>query len=154
MYLNGATSAKMEYYLDYVGGVRSVSCTDQGKQQFEARLRLKSNAPKDISGLPSYITGTGNHVAKGSMLDRLYIYGPAGGRITGIVANGEKRPVFLLHNAGRPVAYLSLVLKAQEKIDLTAQFETASGQPADPTFSWTPGMHQGPTSVTAPSTCG
>jgi Protein of unknown function (DUF4012) len=154
MYLNGATNGKMEYYLDYVGGVRSVSCTDQGVQQFEARMRLRSNAPRDISGLPDYIVGNGHHVTRGSMLDRFYIYGPAGGRITGIVANGKKLPVFLLHNAGRPVAFLSLILKAQESIAVTARFETGPGHRADPTLDWTPGMHPGATSVTAPSTCG
>jgi hypothetical protein len=154
MYLNGATAGKMEYYLDYVGGVRSVSCTDQGTQQFEARLRLTSNAPRDISGLPSYVTGLGNHVAKGSILDRLYIYGPVGGRITGIVADGQRRTIFLQHNDGRPVAFLSLVLKAQQSIVLTARFETGPGHRGDPAFRWTPGMHLGPTSVTAPSTCG
>jgi hypothetical protein len=154
MYLNGATNGKMEYYLDYVGGVRSVSCTDQGVQQFEARLRLRSNAPRDISGLPDYIVGNGKYVAQGSTLDRFYIYGPAGGRITGIVANGKQRPVFLQHNAGRPVAFLSLILKAQESIAVTARFETAPGHRADPTLDWTPGMHPGATTVTAPSTCG
>jgi hypothetical protein len=153
MYLNGATNGKMEYYLDYVGGVRSVSCTDQGVQQFEARLRLRSNAPRDISGLPDYIVGNGHHVVRGSMLDRFYIYGPAGGRITGIVANGKKRPVFLFHVDGRPVAFLSLILKAQQAIAVTARFQTGPGHRADPTLDWTPGMHLGATSVTAPSTC-
>ena len=154
MYLNGATSGKMEYYLDYVGGIRPVSCTDAGVQQFETRLRMKSNAPLDISGLPLYIVGLGNHVPKGSMLERFYIYGPAGGRITSIVANGQRRPVFLFHNEGRPVAFLNLVIKAQQGITVTARFETAPGQRRAPSFDWTPGMHQGPTSVTAPSTCG
>ncbi|MBV9832156.1 MAG: DUF4012 domain-containing protein, partial [Marmoricola sp.] len=61
MYLSGATSAKMEYYLDYVGGVRSLSCSSDGTQRFQVRLRMKSNAPTDVSGLPDYVVGNGSH---------------------------------------------------------------------------------------------
>ena len=116
-------------------------------QQFEARLRLKSNAPRDISGLPDYVTGTGNHVAKGSMLERLYIYGPAGGRDhRASWPTARRRPVFLLHNDGRPVAFLNLVLKPQQRIDLTARFETAPGQRGGPDVQLdardAPGTHE------------
>ncbi len=113
MYLNGATSGKMEYYLDYVGGVRSVSCTDVGQcRRFQARLRLRSNAPRDVSGLPDYIIGQRQPRRQGIDARPLYIYGPAGGRIVGIVANGKQRHLILFRaTADRPVAFQNLVLK-------------------------------------------
>jgi hypothetical protein len=153
MYLNGSTSAKMEYYLDYVGGVRSVSCSSSGVQRFQARLRMRSNAPRDFSALPVYITGNGKYAPKGSMLDRLYIYGPAGGRVVALEANGKQRKLIRFRNGDRPVAFQNLILKPQGQIEITATFETAPGGSRDPVFDWTPGMHPGPTRVTAPSAC-
>jgi hypothetical protein len=154
MYLNGATSAKMEYYLDYVGGVRSISCSDAGSQRFETRLRLKSNAPRDVSGLPMYVTGNGNYAPKGTMLDRLMIYGPVGGRIMRVEANGKKRPVFLFRDGDRPVAFLNLSLRPQGKISVTAEFQTARGHRGNPTLDWTPGIRTKASSVSASSACG
>ncbi len=154
MYLNGATSAKMEYYLDYVGGVRSVSCSSNGTQQFQVRLRMRSNAPRDVSGLPDYVVGNGSHAPKGSMLDRLFVYGPSGGRVVSMQANGKQVKPVRFREGDRPVVYQSLLLHAGGGIDLTVTMQTAPHGTAGPTFAWTPGMHQGPTSVSAPTTCG
>lgn len=154
MYLSGATSAKMEYYLDYVGGVRSLSCTSDGRQRFQARFQMRSSAPSDVSGLPSYIVGLGDHAPKGSMLDRLFVYGPAGGRVVSLEADGKPRPLVDFREGDRPVVYQNLLIRPGGSLDLTATFETARGATADPSFEWTPGMHPGPTSVSAPTTCG
>jgi hypothetical protein len=154
MYLNDATSGKMAYYLDYVGGVRSVSCSATGVQRFQARLRLKSKAPLDPSGLNSTIVGLGRHVAIGSMIDRLFIYGPSGGRVVRLEANGKRLPLVHFRDGDRPVVFQNLVLKPQGRLEITATYETAPGARSRPSFRWTPGMHQGSTSVTAPSTCG
>jgi hypothetical protein len=153
MYLNDATSSKMEYYLDYVGGVKPVSCTSDGTQRFETRLRLHSTAPADPSGLPAYVTGNGRYARKGSMKLSLRIYGPAGGKITGIIANGKERKPYLFTHDGHPVAFLSLLLKPQGNVDITAQVQTAAGQRGAPQLVWTPGVTTGDTSVSAPSTC-
>ena len=154
MYLNGATSAKMEYYLDYKGAVGAVSCTDAGTQRFLTRLRLKSNAPRDVSGLPLYVTGNGHYAPKGTMLERLMIYGPAGGRIVNLEANGTKRAIFRFRDGDRPVAFLNLSLRPQGVITVTAEFQTARGHRGDPTFDWTPGVRTKTSSVSAPSACG
>lgn len=153
MYLNDATSGKMAYYLDYVGGVRSIGCTSSGVQRFQARLRLRSKAPADASSLNSTIVGLGRHVAKGSMLDRLFVYGPSGGKVVSLQANGEDRELIRFRDKDRPVVFQNLVLHPGGSIVMTATFETAPGGTGRPAFDWTPGMHRGDTSVSAASSC-
>lgn len=151
MYLDDATAAKMQYYLDYVGGIRTIGCDRSGSQRYETRLRLRSDAPSDASGLPAYITGNGK--PKGSMLMRLYVYGPAGGRITSIDAGGQ--PVKFAKQAmgDRQVGYFSIQLPAQSHLDITAEVQTAAGQRGAPKLVWTPGVRTGDTSVSVPSAC-
>ncbi|MBV9832078.1 MAG: hypothetical protein JOZ82_10850, partial [Marmoricola sp.] len=69
-------------------------------------------------------------------------------------ANGKQRPLVKFREGDRPVVYQSLLIHAGGSLDLTATMETAPHHAVDPTFQWTPGMHPGPTSVSAPTTCG
>ena len=154
MYLNDAASGKMQYYLDHVGGIRPVSCTGDGTQRFDVQLRLRSTAPADAASLPIYITGDGSNVAKGSMRMSLRIYGPVGGKIVGLEANGKKRDPYLFTADGRPVAFLFLTLKPQGRINIVARVETPSGGRGRPELAWTPGVRTGATSISAESACG
>ena len=156
MYLNGAVGTKMQYYLDYIGDVGAPSCSKAGTQQFAARLRLSSSAPAHGAGLTPYITGLLGHgyPAKGSMLLRLFVFGPTGGRVVAIEANGRPVPLTLFHYDGRPVAFLNLLLRPHGHIELTASLRTAPGAQGDPAFDWTPGIHAAPASASVASACG
>lgn len=153
MYLNDMSAGKMGYYLDYTGGIRAVGCTGSGAQTFDSRLRLRSNAPPDASLLPNYIAGDGTHVRRGWMKLALRIYGPPGGDITAVTAGGVERRLPLFTHNGRPVAFLSLVVRPGATIEVVARMRTAAGAQGRPTVEWTPGIRRGATSISVPSAC-
>ncbi|MCW2846881.1 MAG: hypothetical protein JWR90_855 [Marmoricola sp.] len=153
MYLNDATAAKMEYYLDYSSSLSSVSCDRSGRQTLNAGLVLTSTAPRDLSGLSRWVTGTGKFAAKGSIRMNLRIYPPVNGAVTQIEANGVPVVVDSVTHAGRQVAVVGLVVKPGEQIRLLATLTGATGQRADPVLRVTPGVRTTDSGGTAPSSC-
>lgn len=156
MYLNGAVGTKMQYYLDYTGHVGAPSCSDSGTQQFAAQLRLSSSAPLKGAGLTPYITGgqKPGDPPKGTMLVRLFVFGPTGGRVVALEANGHPVRLVRFRYDGRPVAYLNLLLRPKGHLEVTASLRTAPGTHGDPAFDWTPGIRSAVTRATVTSACG
>ncbi len=60
VYLNDATGAKMDYYLEKTVSVGSEVCRKDGRPTWTVEVTLKSTAPADAAtSLPEYVTGAG-----------------------------------------------------------------------------------------------
>lgn len=154
MYLNDSTAGKMDYYLDYRGGVSSRSCSASGVQTLGTGLRLTSSAPADVSTLAPYVTGFGQYAPKGSIRLNLRLYAPIGGEISSVSANGRPVKVDRLEHDGHQVAVVGLLLDPGGSIEIKADIRTRKGQTGDPVLQLTPGVAPRASVITSPSACG
>ncbi len=153
-YLNNAANGKMEYYLDLGTAFDAGSCSTTGSQTLRARMSLTSHAPEDVSQLSRWVTGPGTYTARGNIKVTLRVYGPRGGRITGLRANGEPLRIVGDDHEGHPVALVTLVIEPGDEITVEATLRTAPGDRADPSFAWTPGIRTTRSQATVRSACG
>ena len=152
-YLNDGTARKIEFYLSTRSSVTSVRCSSQGTQQIQASMTLTSSVPAKYLQLSPAIIGYGQFAPRGSMRIIARIYGPAGGAITRVTANGNPVTFQTIDQSGRPVASLDLILGQGQSISITSEFSSGPGQSADPHLEWTPGAQPGPSSRTAMTSC-
>ena len=154
LYLNDATAAKIEYYLDFQANIRSAGCTDAGKQTLQVGMVLTSSAPRRGFETSPYMTGFGRFAAKGTMRMNLRMYAPTGGTITRLTANGDPVRIVTRNHHGRQVAIVTMFIKAREQVRLAAEISTRAGQSGDPELRWTPGIRTRTSGVSATSSCG
>lgn len=78
VYLNDATGAKMDYYLQKDVAVGSAVCRADGRPTSVVVVTLKSTAPADAAtSLPEYVTGAGNFgVEPGKVRTNVLVYAP------------------------------------------------------------------------------
>jgi hypothetical protein len=78
VYLNDATGAKMDFYLEKTVAIGSDVCRKDGRPTTVVAVTLKNTAPADAaSSLPAYVTGAGNFgVAPGNVQTNVAVYGP------------------------------------------------------------------------------
>ncbi len=154
MYLNDATAAKMEYYLDYRAALTSSQCTAKGQQSLEASMLLESTVPEKYKSLSEWILGFGDYAPQGSMQMNLRIYAPSGGDITQVTVDSRAVPVTADTHEGRQVATVPLLLGPGQKMLVAATIRGAAGQRGDAVLDFTPGMRSQPNGVRVPSACG
>ncbi len=153
LYLNDATAAKIEYYLDYRASIRSTGCSVDGAQDLRVGMVLSSSAPRRGYRLSPFVTGAGRYAAKGTMRLNLRIYAPTGGKITGLTANGDPVRLATTDDRGRQVAVVTMFIRARQQLRLAAEIRTAPGQSADPRLRWTPGVWTEKSGTSAASSC-
>lgn len=153
LYLNDATAAKAQFYLDYQPALESTSCTDDGRQQLTASVALTSSMPRKVDDLSFWITGTGRFAPKGTIAVNLRVYGPAGGSVTGLTVDGQPRSITADRHKGRQVAVVPLRVDPGQRVVVQAELETAPGQHADPVLTTTPGLRNERNGVEVPSSC-
>jgi hypothetical protein len=155
MYLNDDTLGKMEYFLDYRGGVKSVGCTAKGVQSISTRMTLVSKvSPGQVAQLTPYVAGPGvPRKLRGEMRLFLQLYAPTGGKLTGLTVDGKRTQVGVATHDGRQVSIIRRVLKPGERVPVVATFRTRRAQVGDPVLDFTPGMRWQPSGATATSTC-
>jgi len=153
MYINDSTAGKMDYYLQYRSAASAVDCRQGGAQDFRATLAMTSTMPANFKSLSSWILGTGEYAAQGTIAFNLRIYAPVGGEITGMTVDGQSHSVTADKHEGRQVALLPVTLSPGQKSTVTADIRTAKGQSGDGIFSFTPGMVPAPNGVTITSAC-
>lgn len=153
IYLNDATAAKMQYYLDYTGSLSSLKCTGDGSQSVRAGLVLRSSAPRDVSKLSPFVTGNGNYAPKGSIRTNLRIYAPTGATVTRLEANGRVLDVDTVQHDDHAVTVVAVTIDPGQEVRLQVTVRTRAGQSADPVFEWTPGVRTESSGMTAPSSC-
>jgi hypothetical protein len=155
-YLNDTTGAKMSYYLRYDVNVAATYCTS-GVQGLSGDATVSSTAPADAAtSLPPYITGGGVYgTPPGQQLVTVFVFGPVGGKITGLAINDKKQTDYTqVDYEGRPVAETYLQLKPGQSYDVTWTATTGAGQTGDVHTQVTPSVVAGTSSSVTPSACG
>ena len=154
MYLNDATAAKMEYYLDYRASLTSSQCTSAGQQSLEASMLLESTAPERFEKLSKWILGFGDYAPRGSMQMNLRVYAPQGGDITQVTVDSRAVSITADTHQGRQVATVPVLLAPGQKMLVAATLRGAAGQRGDAVLDFTPGMRSQPNGVRVSSACG
>lgn len=144
-YLNDATGAKMQYYLQSAVTGASTKCGDNGAQQYTTEMSLTSSAPADAASLPPSVQGPGFGAAPGSMLMNLYIYGPAGGNIDRVTFDGTKADSYArLTHDGRPVALVTVQVDPGQTVTVGATISSGPSQRGATVVTSTPSIVPGP----------
>jgi hypothetical protein len=78
VYLNDATGAKMDYYLDAAITLGAAVCRVDERPSYRVATRLGNRAPEDAAlSLPRYVTGGGGlGVPAGTIRTNVFVYGP------------------------------------------------------------------------------
>jgi len=152
VYLNDATIAKMNIFLDYAVNLASTSCRGD-RQRLAMDMTLKSGAPKDMSAFDDWVTGGGFYAPIGSQALVVYLYPPVGGSVSTIQVDGRAAKVTTRPYLGREVATISLLLGPGETQHLTWSTTTGPGQTGDVKIDVTPSAVRGTKSAIAASTC-
>ncbi|NRQ49125.1 DUF4012 domain-containing protein [Aeromicrobium stalagmiti] len=152
-YLNDATGAKMQYYLNYSLTGQATKCTAAGVQSYTSEMTLKSTAPADSASLPASIQGPGFGAEPGSMLMNLYLYGPDSGEISTIKADNKEVMFTRYTHEGRPVIILTLQLDPGQTTTVQATIKSGKGQKGDTAVNLTPSIVPGASTQTWKSAC-
>nr|WP_244633559.1 DUF4012 domain-containing protein [Aeromicrobium sp. CFBP 8757] len=152
IYLNDATGAKMQYYLDYDISAKATRCTESGTQSFETTTTLTSSAPADSAQLPESIRGPGFGAEPGSMLLNYYVYAPNGGKVTALTIDGEDA-AYPLTQDGRGVDLTTVQLDPGQTVTVKATISGSDGQRWATRLLATPSIKPGSESSVIPSAC-
>ncbi|VXB52973.1 DUF4012 domain-containing protein [Aeromicrobium sp. 9AM] len=152
-YLNDATGAKMEYYLQYSVTAKSVTCTDAGVQTYESEMRLHSIAPADSSSLPKSIQGPGFGAVPGSMLMNLYLYGPDAGAIKRVTIDDKSTTFTRGTHDGRPVVIVTVQVDPGKTVTVQSTTMSGEGQRGGAAVAVTPSVEPGKTLTSVKSSC-
>ncbi|MCL8249809.1 DUF4012 domain-containing protein [Aeromicrobium fastidiosum] len=152
IYLNDATGAKMQYYLDYDISAEATRCTESGTQSFETTTTLTSSAPADSAQLPESIRGPGFGAEPGSMLLNYYVYAPDGGKVTALTIDGEDA-AYPLTQDGRGVDLTTVQLDPGQTVTVKATISGSDGQRSATRLLATPSIKPGSESSVIRSAC-
>jgi hypothetical protein len=116
VYLNDATGAKMDYYLDVTVAVASSICRIDGHPNARVTVTLKNTAPADAAtSLPAYVTGAGDFgVAPGTIRTRVSVYGPMDSLLVATTSNGADFPSLSAMDGGHAVSQFAVDLAPGE----------------------------------------
>ncbi|WP_157802990.1 DUF4012 domain-containing protein [Compostimonas suwonensis] len=116
VYLNDATGAKMDPYLDVSIATGQVICRRDGLPNYGIRVTLANTAPPDAAtSLPPYVTGGGVYgVTPGSIRTNIAVYGPPGSYNLGVARDGEDAPYQPTSDSGYTLSYLQVELAPGE----------------------------------------
>ncbi|MEG9227732.1 DUF4012 domain-containing protein [Aeromicrobium sp. Sec7.5] len=140
VYINDATSSKMQFYLRWDSTVEAVQCLDGNQQELELTVKLTSTAPPDAALLPSYIVGNGRFADVGTQQVNLRIAAPAGSTLESLEVDGA-RTIFAQGILGdRPIAIQPAVLAPGQDVTMKLTVTTGEDQPGASIVSTTPGV--------------
>jgi hypothetical protein len=151
-YLNDATGAKMQYYLDYDVDAKATKCSTAGVQTYSTTTTFTSSAPADSAQLPKAIRGPGFGAQPGSMLMNYYIYAPAGGKVTSATIDGEDVS-YPLSQDGRGVDLVTVQVDPGQTVTVKATIVSGKGQRASTQVLATPSIKPGTKSTVIRSAC-
>lgn len=154
VFVNDATSSKMQYYLRQTASVDARSCSADGRQRLTTTATFRSTAPADAAQLPSYIAGTGKHSRVGTQRIGVQLALPAGSDVARLTINGKRRLVSESSFGGRPFVRLALVLKPGQDITVVVDSTTGRDQRGRPVLDVTPGVTKSPGTRRFASACG
>ncbi|MGY4859453.1 DUF4012 domain-containing protein [Cryobacterium sp. AP23] len=113
LYLNDATGAKMDTYLDVATSVGQETCRNDGRPNYAVEVTLTNVAPLDAGAtLPVYVTGGGLHgVTPGNIRTILSLYGTSELQNLGLIQDGQVVPYHPASDDTYQVSSLSVELK-------------------------------------------
>lgn len=116
VYLNDATGAKMDTYLDAKLGIGQVACRKDGRPTYGVSVTLINEAPADAATtLSDYVTGAGIYgVAPGNVKTLVSVYGPPETQNLGMTRDGKAAGYHPTSDSTYPVSMASVELAPGE----------------------------------------
>ncbi len=151
VYLNDATGAKMQFYLQSGSVLTARECVDD-RQTMDVITTLRSTAPE--SGLSPSVTGLNPAVEPGDQQLNVRIVSPDGGSVTALEVDGERRDLVGGDLDGRDVAIVPVLLEPGGSVVVRSTVVSAPGQDGRPVLTTTPGIASAVNDVRSPSACG
>lgn len=151
VYLNDATGAKMQFYLQSTSVLTARECDDEGRQTMDVVTTLRSTAPEtDLS--PS-VTGLNPFVERGDQQLNVRVVSPVDGSVSGLEVDGDRRDVVGGDLDGRDVAIVPVLLAPGQSVTVRSTVVSAPGQDGRPVLTTTPGIAPAVNDVRSPSAC-
>jgi hypothetical protein len=129
VYLNDATGAKMDYYLDGAIAIGSAVCRNDRRPNFEVRVSLTSSAPLDAgTQLPAYVTGGGTYgVDPGNIRTNVFVYAPSGSVPYSVTIDGQEHAFVQASHNDNSVAGVTLELQPGHSSTVSMKFVGLAG---------------------------
>lgn len=129
VYLNDATGAKMDYYLDGTFGASAQTCRNDGRPEYRLGATLTSSAPQDAaSTLPRYVTGGEVFgVPEGEIRTDVSFFVPQGAIIRGLTVDGQEVGFTSAMLNGYPVAQVRVQLTPGQISSIVVEVLGAEG---------------------------
>ncbi|TFB71828.1 DUF4012 domain-containing protein [Cryobacterium glaciale] len=129
LYLNDATGAKMDVYLDVQTAVGQSVCRLDKRPQFAVQVTMTNTAPADAAAtLPPYVTGGGAFgIALGNVNTKVSAYGVPGMLNDGVSRDGVAVPYHPAADSGYPVSSIAIDLAPGESTVL--RFDWLGAEP-------------------------
>lgn len=140
VYFNDATGGKMDYYLSSSVAIASAVCRNDGRPNFEVRVRLQSSAPVDAAKLlPAYVTADGNFgVLPGNVSTNVYVYAPSGSVPFSVTIDGQEYAFAHAEDGTNSVAAVNILLAPGQQSTAVMKFVGLSGAAQPVTLDHTP----------------
>ncbi|MET0783605.1 MAG: DUF4012 domain-containing protein [Leifsonia flava] len=141
VYLNDATGAKMDPYLDVAMAVGAVP-RDDGRSDVTVTVTLTSTAAADAAtSYPPVVAGTGFYgVAPGQIATNVTVFAPAGAFDAGVERDGERVEYAPAVVDDRAVSSVGVTLAPGEKAELVFHYTSAEKGQSEPLLLHTPLM--------------
>ncbi|MGO4784651.1 DUF4012 domain-containing protein [Cryobacterium sp. W22_MBD10_FK3] len=112
LYLNDATGAKMDTYLDVNTTVGQVTCRNDKRPNYAVEVTLTNTAPADAGlSLPQYVTGGGVYgVEPGNVKTIVSVYGTSDVQNLGVIRDGQAAPYHPATDQGYQVSSVTVDL--------------------------------------------
>ena len=140
VYVNDATSSKMQFYLRWDSKVDAVRCLEDDRQELALTVTLTSTAPADAAMLPSYIVGNGKFADVGTQQVNLRLAAPSGSTVESLEVDGAGTIIASGLLGDRPVVIQPAVLAPGQKVTMKLTVTTGKDQPGASIVSTTPGV--------------
>ena len=140
VYVNDATSSKMQFYLRWDSKVDAVRCLEDDRQELALTVTLTSTAPADAAMLPPYIVGNGKFADVGTQQVNLRLAAPSGSTVDSLEVDGAGTIIASGLLGDRPVVIQPAVLAPGQKVTMKLTVTTGKNQPGPSIVSTTPGV--------------
>lgn len=137
VYLNDATSTKLDYYVASTSSVTSQSCRS-GQQVLKVTTTLVSYVPPGLPAYSPFFVGPLVTQTPGDLLISVFGYGPYGGSVVSSTYDGRRGSPKVATHDGHPVVARTVLLPRGGSLTLTFTFQTAKGATGDPILRATP----------------
>ncbi len=147
LYLNDATGAKMDTYLDVSTSVGQVTCRNDKRPNFAVEVTLTNTAPLDAATtLPKYVTGgTQVGVSPGNVKTIVSAYSSPETQNLGVTQDGDAAPYLPATDDGYQVSALTVELAPGQSTKLRFNWLGAAPLDGDLELQMTPVIHRNET---------